>query len=244
MQTYQNLAPIEGAENMASFVALLMSLNAQELQCLHSDSELMRQLTETQLLMENRLQNISLQNKINALQQQHQISPNNYHDYLSQAVALSAAAAAATNQQQNQNQQQHQNQHLTQQQLLLQQQLQQQQQLAHLQQHHLHQKQLEHNNSIKSRPNHLVENESTQRMIIDEDDDENVYSNDVDMMIRQELIEAHSKSNSVKPGNLKKSFIKRYRKSSFHSNALFLNWKIFNYGKFIFPHLSFSLVPR
>lgn len=113
MQTYQNLAPLEGAHNMASFVARLMSLNAHELQCLHSDSELMRHLTETQLLMESRLQNISFQNKINNTiqqqqqQQQHQISPSNYYDYYSQAVALSAVASQQQQQQQHQlNQQQ------------------------------------------------------------------------------------------------------------------------------------------
>lgn len=90
-------------------------------------------------------------------------------------------------------------------------------------------------------------------MIIDEDDDENVYSNDVDMLIRQELIEAHSKSNSVKPRNLKKSFIKRYRKFSLQFQSfldqtllfLFSNFRtIFAYwlsGNFLHPS---SLVPK
>lgn len=107
---------------MASFVARLMSLNAHELQCLHSDSELMRHLKETQLLMENRLQNISFQSKFqNTLQQQsqqHQITPTNYYDYYSQAVALSAVASQQHQQQLNQHQQQQQ-QHNLQLQLLI-----------------------------------------------------------------------------------------------------------------------------
>lgn len=55
--------------DMASFVARLMSLSAHELQLLHSDSELMHQLRETQMLLESRLQNSQLQEKL--LQQHH-----------------------------------------------------------------------------------------------------------------------------------------------------------------------------
>lgn len=89
MQTYQNFASDqsvmadngskEGAQNMASFVARLMSLNSNEIQCLYSDTELMRHLSETQLLMESRLQHLSFQNKLAALSQQHQQYTQHLH---------------------------------------------------------------------------------------------------------------------------------------------------------------------
>lgn len=72
-----------GAE-MASFVARLMSLSPQEIQCLHSDSQLMRQLTETQLLVENRLEQVGKTPSPNNNQQ----SP-----YISAAVDVASLAS-------------------------------------------------------------------------------------------------------------------------------------------------------
>lgn len=47
------------SSEMATFVARLVSLNPQELECLHSDAHLMRQLEQTQLLVERKLQSLN-----------------------------------------------------------------------------------------------------------------------------------------------------------------------------------------
>lgn len=94
----------------------------------------------------------------------------------------------------------------------------------------LQQQQINLNQQLSSERNQM-----TQRMIIDEaenddnEDDDNednrenedhTYSNDDDvMMMQEELIEAQSKSSAPTPRNLKKSFIKRYRKFLFFSSA-------------------------
>ena len=63
MQTYHHQDPpqVKFPASMASFAVRLMSLNAHELRCLNADNELMRQLGETQSLMESRLQDINHQ---------------------------------------------------------------------------------------------------------------------------------------------------------------------------------------
>lgn len=104
--------------SMASFVARLMSLSVHELQSLHADHELMRHLTEMQMLMENRLQQTKLSGMMHQqqqqlamqhqmqLQQQHQIQLANQQQqqqqqlHLDQYYAQALSIAAGCQQQQ------------------------------------------------------------------------------------------------------------------------------------------------
>lgn len=99
--------------SMASFVARLMSLSVHELQSLHADHELMRHLTEMQMLMENRLQQTKLSGMMHQQQQlamhqqiqqhQHQLHLANQHQlHLDQYYAQALSIAAGCQQQQQQ----------------------------------------------------------------------------------------------------------------------------------------------
>lgn len=210
------------SSNMASFVARLMSLNASELQCLHSDSELMRHLTETQMLVETRLQHMQAK-----LGQQHHLFMYNCNDWLAKHLAQNQVQASLA-----QNQQlEHQN-HLH---------------LHQVTQHlHLVDSSRCQNLSVSvssSGARHLVDGDAPQRMTIDEDEDErddedadedededDQHEDHLRHRLRHEHLASpeddedrdvfssdHSHSGKsfssvAEPRNLKKSFIKRYRK--------------------------------